>query len=147
MGRAHLSGVGREPREHLTMAGAWRAGDVVGIPYRGVRHEGIVTTDGDSPLVVHNSKRRGRVVEEPIEVFASGRPVSLVARAPAPGASVAFARAHVGAHRWSYADNCQTFTRTVSGTSIPSPDAHRAGWLAVAALAAAAFLGGRHPRR
>jgi len=128
------------------MPGAWRAGDVVGIPYRGVRHEGIVT-DPAVPLVCHNSKRRRCVVEEPMEAFAAGRPVSLVARAPAPAAAVAFARAHVGAHRWTYTDNCQAFTRTVSGATIPSPDAHRAGWFAVAALAAAAFLGGRHPRR
>lgn len=130
------------------MAGAWRAGDVVGIPYRGVRHEGIVSTDGDAPLVVHNSKRRRGVVEEPMDAFASGRPVTLIGRAPAPAASVAFARAHVGARSWRYLDNCQTFTREVSGTSIPSPDAHRAGWLAVAAIAAAALLSGRHhPRR
>lgn len=128
------------------MAGAWRAGDVVGIPYRGVRHEGIVS-DEEGPLVVHNSKRRRCVVEEPMETFAAGRPVSLVARSPTPAASVAFARAHVGAQRWTYSDNCQAFTRRVSGASIPSPDAHRAGWLAVAALAAAAYLGGRHPRR
>lgn len=123
-------------------------GDVVGIPYRGVRHEGLVVEPGtaESARVVHSSKRRRRVVEETARDFAAGRELTVIGRAPHPAASAAYARACIG-RPWTYADNCQTFTREVSGLSISSPDASRVGWGALAAVAAVAFFGARLSRR
>lgn len=123
-------------------------GDVVGIPYRGVRHEGIVTVAGDEDTasVVHSSKRRGRVVEENAAAFRAGRSVELVARSPHPDASIAYARACLG-RPWGYVNNCQSFTREVSGVSIPSRDANRNAWIAAGAIAAAAWWSARRRAR
>lgn len=118
-------------------------GALVAIPYRGVRHEGIVTTAGDehTARVVHSSKRRGRVVEEDARTFRAGRELAVIGYAPNPAASIAYARACADAGRpWTYSDNCQTFTREVSGLTIPSPDAHRAGWTLAGVLALAALV-------
>lgn len=116
-------------------------GDIVGIPYRGVRHEGLVTVAGDEDTarIVHSSKRRGAVVEEDGAAFRSGRPVQVVGRAVSPSASIAYARACIG-RPWTYADNCQTFTREIAGTSHPSPDAYRAGWTVAGLLVLAAVM-------
>lgn len=129
---------------------ALRPGDVVAIPFRGVRHEGLVVAGGDleAARVVHASKRRRRVVEEDARTFAAGRPVSVIGRAAHPPASVAYARAEVArGRRWTPLDNCQRFAREVSGLSYSSPDADRAGLLMVAAVAAAVLLRGRRLRR
>lgn len=124
------------------------AGEIVGIDYRGVRHEGIVAEPGtdDTARVVHSSKRTGRVVEESAATFRAGRPLQRVARAPHPAASIGYARACLG-RPWGYLDNCQAFTREVAGTSIPSRDAHRGAWLAVGAVALAAVLRVKHRAR
>ena len=116
-------------------------GDIVGIPFRGVRHEGLVAIQGseDTATVIHSSKRRGRVVEEPAAVFRAGRPISIVGRAVSPSASIAYARACIG-RSWTYADNCQTFTREVAGTDHPSPDARRVGWTVAGLLVLAAVM-------
>jgi hypothetical protein len=117
------------------------AGAIIGIDYRGVRHEGIVSEPGteDSARVVHSSKRTGRVVEEDGATFRAGRQVRQIAVAPHPAASIGYARACVG-RPWQYANNCQTFTREIAGVSIPSRDASRVAWLAVGACAFAAAL-------
>ena len=117
------------------------AGTIIGIDYRGVRHEGIVSEPGteDSARVVHNSKRTGRVVEEDGATFRAGREVYQVALAPHPAASIGYARACVG-RPWTYTDNCQKFTREIAGVSIPSRDASRVAWLAVGAVAFAAAI-------
>lgn len=116
-------------------------GDIVGIPYRGVRHEGLVSVAGDEDTarIVHSSKRRGAVVEEDGATFRAGRSLSVVGRAVSPSASVAYARACLG-RPWTYADNCQTFAREVAGTSHPSPDAHRVGWTVAGLLVLAAVM-------
>lgn len=117
------------------------AGTIIGIEYRGVRHEGIVAEAGteDSARVVHSSKRTGRVVEEDGATFRAGRQVHRIAVAPNPVASIGYARACLG-RPWGYADNCQTFTREIAGVSIPSRDASRVAWLAVGAVAFAAAI-------
>lgn len=119
----------------------WRPGDIVGIDYRGVRHEGIVSEPGDDDgaRVVHSSKRHRRVVEEDARQFRAGRVMQLVTRAPAPEASIGYARACIG-RPWGYLDNCQAFTREIAGTEIPSRDAHRGAWLAVGAVALVAMV-------
>lgn len=121
-----------------------RAGQVVSIPYRGVSHEGMVTVAGteDTATVVHSSKRRGRVVEEDGATFRAGRPVRVVGAARHPEASIAYARAELG-RPWTYVDNCQAFTRRVSGLDVPSPDATRVGWFLAAAAVAVAAWGAR----
>lgn len=140
MGRAdvHRVVLARDVRGLMLEPGA-----VVAIPYRGVRHEGLVTVAGDhdSARIVHSSKRVGRVVEEDARTFRAGRPLRVIGRAPHPPASIAYARACADARRvWTYADNCQTFTREVSGLTIPSPDAHRAGWTLAGLLGLAALV-------
>lgn len=100
-------------------------GDVVGIAYRGVQHQGIVSEVGDGGVrVVHNSKRRGRVVEEPIERFAAGRRVVRVGYPGAlpPDVVVARARERIG-EPWGYVRNCQRFTASVHGAPCRSRDA------------------------
>lgn len=126
----------------------WAPGDIVGIDYRGVRHEGIVTEPGDDDgaRVVHSSKRRRQVVEEDARTFRAGRAMELVARAPSPVASIGYARAAIG-RPWGYIDNCQAFTREIAGTEIPSRDAHRGAWLAVGAVAAVAMFRVKHRAR
>lgn len=111
-------------------------GDVVGIPFKGVRHEGLVVEPGDedSARVVHASKRRGVVTEDSAREFRARRPISVVARARNPEASAAYARSLIG-RPWRYWSNCQTFTRETVGRSLRSPDADRA------ALGAAVLLG------
>lgn len=123
-------------------------GDILGIPYRGVRHEGLVSVDGteDTARVIHASKRRGAVCEESVSEFMAGRPCRVIARSPHPDASIALARSMIGA-RWTYQDNCQAFTRRVSGLrALPSPDAPRVGFAVFAMVALAASLGHRRPR-
>lgn len=125
-----------------------RPGDVIGIPYRGVRHEGIVSVAGteDTARVIHSSKRRGRVVEESARVFRAGRMPELVARSPVPEVSIGYARACEG-RPWTWLDNCQSFTREVSGVNIPSRDTNRNAWVAVGAIAATAWLSARRRAR
>lgn len=119
-------------------------GAVVGIPYRGVRHEGLVVEAGDhdTARIVHASKRTGRVVEEPARIFRAGRTPELIGRAPHPAASIAYARACIG-RPWTYVRNCQHFTREVTGLAISSPDASRIGWAAVGLSALVAVMGAR----
>lgn len=120
-----------------------QVGDVVGIPYRGVRHEGIVSVAGDenTAQIVHNSKRRARVVEESAAIFRSGRPLTVITRSPCPDASVAYARSFIASGRpWRYLDNCQTFTREVSGTSIPSREANGLAFALLATIVTVAAL-------
>lgn len=55
------------------------AGDKISVPGRaGTSHVGVYTGGGTA---VHNSKDHLRVVEEPISAFASGSPITIVARA------------------------------------------------------------------
>lgn len=126
----------------------WSPGDVVGIEYRGVRHEGLVTEagDDDGARVVHSSKRRRSVVEEDARTFRAGRAMQLVARCPSPVASIGYARAAIG-RPWGYFDNCQAFAREIAGTEIPSRDANRGAWLAVGAIALIATLRVKHRAR
>jgi hypothetical protein len=102
------------------------AGDVVGIPYRGVCHTGIVSHVGEAGdvRVIHKSKRRGRVAEESLAVFSAGRAVERLGYPGAlpPGKVVERARARLG-EPWSYRDNCQRFCASVHGAAFRSRDA------------------------
>jgi len=115
-------------------------GEVVGVAYRGVRHEGLVTVAGDqdNARVCHASKRRGVVAEEDAATFRAGRPIERIARSSSPTASIGYARATIG-RRWTPVDNCQRWAREVAGTAHRSPDADR-GILIFAGAVAAAVL-------
>lgn len=121
-------------------------GDVVGISYRGVRHEGLVTEPGDenTARVAHASKRRRIVAEEDAATFRAGRPIERVARSSSPTASIGYARSTLG-RPWTPIHNCQAWAREVAGTAHRSPDADRGVLLLAAAVAGAVLL--RHRRR
>lgn len=102
-------------------------GDVVGIAYKGICHTGIVSeVSGSGVRVIHKSKRRGRVVEEPLEAFAAGRPVERIGYPGhlTPEEVVGRARARIG-EPWEYRRNCQRFCASVHGAPMRSRDADK----------------------
>lgn len=122
------------------------AGAIVQVRIQGVWHEGILgegTTSTAKRTVVHKSKRTGRVVEEPIDTFGAGGRVR-VGGYPGrlSGAEVlSRARARLG-EPWTWAGNCQRFTRSCHGVTARSPDVERTALGAMIGLTIG-LLGGR----
>lgn len=121
-------------------------GDVVGIAYKGVTHTGIVShVEPGEVRVIHKSKRRGRVEEESIGVFAGGRPVSRIGYPGhlTPEEVVSRARARMG-ERWTYRRNCQRFCAEVHGAPMRSRDADKFGLTIFVSFAAVALAARRY---
>jgi hypothetical protein len=131
----------------MTLAALVTPGDVIGIPYRGVCHTGIVSgVEAGAVRVIHKSKRRGRVVEESAADFARGRAVERLGYPGAlpPAEVVGRARARIG-EPWTYRDNCQRFCASVHGASFRSRDADTFALL-LFGICGAAFAGSRRYR-
>lgn len=106
---------------------SWRAGSVLAFsvsPY-GFVHVGVAS---DRPgFVIHNSRRRGGVVEEPLSSFSEGRPVRAVypGRLP-PKNVVARARTQIGRPYRLFGNNCEHFVRFAHALHHASPQLRRA---------------------
>lgn len=128
----------------MSTSPGYDVGDVVGIAYKGVTHTGIVShVEPGEVRVIHKSKRRGRVVEEPIGEFASGRTVRRVdypGHLP-PEVVVTRARERIG-EAWTYRRNCQRFCAEVHGAPMRSRDADKFA-LTIFTVSAAVALAAR----
>lgn len=126
----------------------WPRGQVVGAKYLWGTHMGIVTGSDrwGRPLVTSNSMAAGRVVEQPIEQFASGStPLNLGFPSRLSRADVVLrARSRLGESYSLLTNNCEHLVSFALGHPPSSPQAQRA--VAVAAIALIACIGGNAER-
>lgn len=124
--------------------GALRPGDVVGVAILGVTHEGLVSDrlDGEGrPMIIHSSRRRGCVAEEPFSAVVGGLPHWRVGYygKKCRACVVEAARARIG-EPWDLMEaNCQHFTRACHGVGRQSPGLAGAGVVSSALVAAGAL--------
>jgi hypothetical protein len=129
----------------MTPAARARPGAIVQVRIQGVWHEGLIAEEAPARSVIHKSKRTGRVVEEPIADFAAGATVRVMGYPGRLEGSEVLrrARARIG-EPWSWAGNCQRYTRGCQGVPSRSPDMERTAIAGViGAMLSASLLGGR----
>lgn len=98
-------------------------------------HKGVVSALFPQVMVVHNSKARGRVVEEPLHLFAEGGVVSIewFPLAHVAHVVVARARACLGRRYNLRQFNCEHHTEYAKGKAVASPQL--AGWVVFGLIA------------
>jgi hypothetical protein len=91
----------------------------------GYWHYGILVHEG---RVIHNSKQHGRVVEEPIHLFAEGKPIEHYGEISSRNLLLACLRARqlLGVAYSLFTRNCEHFVRVVHGLVPESPQVQRA---------------------
>jgi len=103
-------------------------------------HKGIVSALFPQVMVIHNSKAKGLVVEEPLQLFAEGRAVS-IEWTPAPHLAFSViqrARDCIG-HLYDLRRfNCEHHTEFSKGNATESPQL--AIWIAFGLLASALLI-------
>ena len=118
-------------------------GSVVSMPKGPVRHVGIVDWRG---AIIHASKKSGKVVRDPVEAFADGRPIR---REGYPGdlppeTVVARAEQWIGTPYRLFTDNCEHLVTHAHGLKRKSPQVQKA--LVTAGMLLAAFIAARRAR-
>lgn len=102
------------------------AGSLVSVQFLGIyRHVGIVSDQwyNGKPMVISNSDRAGGVREEPWNVFAAGRAVTVEARQYDTVGHIVIARARsrIGTRYNLLTWNCEHLVRFAQGLSPSSP--------------------------
>jgi hypothetical protein len=92
-------------------------------------HKGVISALFPQVMVVHNSKTRGQVVEEPLQLFAEGQAINVEWSPSAfmAHAVVARARACLGRRYDVGQFNCEHHTEYAKGNTVESPQL--IGWL------------------
>ncbi|MHB8742181.1 MAG: hypothetical protein ACYC9L_03570 [Sulfuricaulis sp.] len=103
-------------------------------------HKGVISVLFPQVMVVHNSKAKGRVVEEPLHLFAEGGVVSVEWSpfAHAAHAVVARARACLGRLYDVGQFNCEHHTEYAKGNTVESPQL--TGWIVFGLVASALLI-------
>lgn len=104
-------------------------------------HKGVVSEVFPQVMVVHNSKAKGRVVEEPLHLFAEGGVVSVEwtpSLAHAAHAVVARARACLGRRYDVGKFNCEHHTEYAKGNTVESPQL--IGWVVFGLVASVLLI-------
>lgn len=118
-------------------------GSVVSMPKGPVRHVGIVDWHG---AIIHASKKSGKVVRDPVEAFADGRPIrqeGYPGDLP-PETVVARAEQWIGTPYRLFTDNCEHLVTHAHGLKRKSPQVRKA--LVTAGMLLAAFIAARRGR-
>ncbi len=111
-----------------------KPGAVISVSHGLYRHKGVVTSTWPRIMVIHASKARGHVVEEPLEDFAEGRSI-LVENTPElwQGQTIVDrARTRLGQRYVLSKFNCEDLVTFALGHEPHS--AQLAGWILVGLL-------------
>lgn len=103
-------------------------------------HKGVVSALFPQVMVVHNSKARGQVVEEPLHTFAAGGVVSVewFPLAHVAHVVVARARACLGLRYDIRQFNCEHHTEYAKGNAVESPQL--TGWVVFGLMVGALLI-------
>lgn len=120
-------------------------GTVIAVWVGPIQHVGVVSDrmHGSHPNVISNSHRAGRVIEEPLPVFAGGRPVNVVGYLGnlSPQKVLQRARSRIG-ETWDLFWNCEHFVKWAHGLRPRSPQLV-AGVILMCAFAVLLVAGGK----
>ena len=100
-------------------------GTIVSAPKGLIDHQGIIANDyfNGGYSVISNSGKFGRVIEEPIQSFANGKPIKIIGYPgkKSPNEVVWSARALLNEPYNLFKNNCEHFVRKVHGVKEESP--------------------------